>query len=549
MRMGESTRCARVLVEELITRGVTEVVLAPGSRSAPLAYEVLEADRIGLLRLHVRVDERTAGFLALGLAKRSGAPVAVITTSGTATANLHPAVLEAWHSAIPLVVITASRPRAVIHAGANQTTDQEQLFGRHVRGYAGIGDRDGHPWSWRFELARLLVAATGSRGTTPGPVQLNVEIGEEVAPAGDEEPLGLAALDIADRSPSAEPFALGAGPQTVVVAGDAPPAVGRSWAARAASAAIPLLAEPSSNARRGPAALGTGRLLAASTLADAIERVVVVGHPTLSRPINRLLARRDVELIVVSDRPEWIDPGLAVSRVVDAVTFPEGDPEWLATWTRADALLRTRLEAMLADASVVTGPVLAAALWASLDGGDTLFVGSSNPIRDLDLAPISAAPPDVYANRGLAGIDGSVSTATGIALATGRPTHALLGDVTTVHDLTGLVIGPDEPHPDLRIVVASDDGGSIFATLEHGEPARQRSFERLFGTPHRVDFSALAAATGVRYRRVEDTGELAQALAEPPVGVELTEVVVDRAGRRRLHLGIAALVTELEATL
>ncbi len=231
--MGESTHCARVLVEELITRGVTEVVLAPGSRSAPLAYEVLEADRIGLLRLHVRVDERTAGFLALGLAKQSGAPVAVITTSGTATANLHPAVLEAWHSRVPLVVLTASRPRAVIHAGANQTTDQEHLFGRHVRGYAGIGDRDGHPWSWRFELARLLVAATGARGTAPGPVQLNVEFGEELAPSGNEDPITLGALDIADRSPAGEPFALTEGPQTVIVAGDAGPAIGRDLAGRA----------------------------------------------------------------------------------------------------------------------------------------------------------------------------------------------------------------------------------------------------------------------------------------------------------------------------
>ncbi len=277
--------------------------------------------------------------------------------------------------------------------------------------------------------------------------------------------------------------------------------------------------------------------------------MVVVGRPTLSRPISRLLARREVDLIVVSDHPDWIDPGLAVSRVVDAVTLPVGDPQWLRTWTRADAELRAGLEALLGEQSVLTGPTLAAMLWAALDDGDTLFVGSSNPIRDLDLAPIGPEPPAVYANRGLAGIDGSVSTATGIALAVGRPTHALLGDVTTVHDLTGLVIGPDEPRPDLRIVVASDNGGSIFATLEHGEPARQGSFERLFGTPHHLDFAALSAATGVSYRRVQDTGELADALAEPPIGVELTEVVVDRRRRRQLHLAITELVTALGATL
>src|SRR4051794_27416932 len=161
--MAEATRLARVLVEGLLSAGVQDVVLAPGSRSAPLAYELLEADRIGLLRLHVRIDERTAGFLALGLAKQSGRPVAVLTTSGTAAANLHPAVLEAWYAHVPLVMITASRPRSMINTGANQTADQAQLFGRHARGYAALSDQSADPWAWRFELARLITAAAGAR--------------------------------------------------------------------------------------------------------------------------------------------------------------------------------------------------------------------------------------------------------------------------------------------------------------------------------------------------------------------------------------------------
>ncbi|MGH3337252.1 MAG: thiamine pyrophosphate-binding protein, partial [Propionibacteriaceae bacterium] len=167
--MGNATACARVIIEELISRGVRDIVLAPGARSAPLAYECFEADRIGLLRLHVRVDERTAGFLGLGLAKGYAAPAVVLTTSGTATANLHPAVLEAWHAHVPLIVITASRPRSVINTGANQSTDQDQLFGRHVRGYAGLSDEAFDHRTWRFEVARIMAAATGSRSRMPGP--------------------------------------------------------------------------------------------------------------------------------------------------------------------------------------------------------------------------------------------------------------------------------------------------------------------------------------------------------------------------------------------
>ena len=181
--MGNATACARVIIEELVTRGVRDVVLAPGSRSAPLAYECFEADRIGLLRLHVRVDERTAGFLALGLAKGSGAPVAVLTTSGTAPANLHPAVLEAWHAHVPLIVITASRPRSMINTGSNQTADQDQLFGRHVRAFAGLSDAVPDHRTWRFEMARIMAAATGLRTRTPGPAQLNVEFSEPLLPA------------------------------------------------------------------------------------------------------------------------------------------------------------------------------------------------------------------------------------------------------------------------------------------------------------------------------------------------------------------------------
>jgi 2-succinyl-5-enolpyruvyl-6-hydroxy-3-cyclohexene-1-carboxylate synthase len=544
--VGNATACARVIIEELITRGVRDVVLAPGSRSAPLAYECFEADRIGLLRLHVRVDERTAAFLALGLAKGSGAPAAVLTTSGTATANLHPAVLEAWHAHLPLIVITASRPRSLINTGSNQTADQDQLFGRHVRAYAGLSDEVLDPRTWRFEITRILAAATGLRTRMPGPVQLNVEFSEPLLPAESAWPPPAPERVITASETPSEPRPLPDGAQTVIIAGDCPPEVGGAVAKLAEQARVPLMAEPSSNARRGEAVLSTYRLLLSSALAEEIERVVVFGRPTLSRPVSRLLARDDLDLVMVSAYADWIDPGRTASLVTDAVRLPEsGDNGWFDAWHEADQTVRDRLDALLGAQPYFTGPALAAALWTALGADDVLFAGSSSPIRDLDLASITAAPPLVYANRGLSGIDGNVSTATGVALALERPTHALLGDLTALHDATGLVIGPSEPRPDLRLVVANDDGGSLFATLEQGEPAHMGAFERLFGTPHGLQFEALAAAARIGYRRVEAAAELAQVIAEPPVGVELVEAVIDRAHRRTLDREIIALAAML----
>jgi 2-succinyl-5-enolpyruvyl-6-hydroxy-3-cyclohexene-1-carboxylate synthase len=543
--VGNATACARVIIEEMIARGVRDVVLAPGSRSAPLAYECFEADRIGLLRLHVRVDERTAAFLALGLAKGSGAPAAVLTTSGTATANLHPAVLEAWHAHVPLIVITASRPRALVNTGSNQTADQDQLFGRHVRAYAGLSDEVLDHRTWRFEMTRIMTAATGLRSRMPGPVQLNVEFSEPLLPAESAWPPPAPELVITASQNPAEPRALPDGAQTLIIAGDCPPETGAAIAELAEQVQVPLMAEPSSNARRGEAALSTYRLLLSSTLAEEIERVVVFGRPTLSRPVSRLLARDDLELVVVSAYADWIDPGRAASLVTDAVRLPLGDRDWFEVWRNADRTVRERLDALLGTQPYFTGPALAATVWSSLGADDVLFAGSSSPVRDLDLAPIKPASPLVYANRGLSGIDGNVSTAAGIALALDRPTHALLGDLTTLHDATGLIIGSSEPRPDLRLVVANDDGGSLFAILEQGEPAHMGAFERLFGTPQGVHFEALAAAAGIGYRQAETADELAEILAEPPAGVALVEAVIDRARRRTLDREITALAATL----
>jgi 2-succinyl-5-enolpyruvyl-6-hydroxy-3-cyclohexene-1-carboxylate synthase len=538
--MGDSSRCAQLVVTELLGAGVQEVVLSPGSRSAPLAYELLEADKIGLLRLHVRIDERTAGFLALGLAKASERPVAVVTTSGTAAANLHPAVLEAFHSHIPLVAMTADRPRAARYAGGNQTTDQAGLFARHVRAETQIDDTPSTPRSWRFELGRVLTAATGARSGTPGPVHVNLSFSEPLVPGVETAPI-QPELRVTPRDGRADPVVLPAGPQTLVVAGAMTPSGGAAARAFAEQAELPLLAEPVSNARGGPSALATGRLLLRTGLGEEIERVVMFGHPTLARPVMRLLGREDVELVVVTSTAEWIDPGTNARLVADAVSLEPTRDGWRERWSEADVAMSERLAEVLDGLAYLSGPVVAARLWSALGGADTLVVGSSSPVRDLDLAPVSAEPPTVYANRGLAGIDGTISTAIGVGLVVERPTHALVGDETFLHDTTGLIVGRHEQRPDLRILVANDNGGAIFATLEHGHPIQSGAYERIFGTPHDVDLERLATSTGAGYRRVETGEDLADVLSEPPLGIEVVEAVIDRRLRRVLDNEIGSL--------
>ncbi|HYI57510.1 MAG TPA: 2-succinyl-5-enolpyruvyl-6-hydroxy-3-cyclohexene-1-carboxylic-acid synthase [Microlunatus sp.] len=538
--MGEASRCAQLVVTELLGAGVQEVVLSPGSRSAPLAYELFEADKIGLLRLHVRIDERTAGFLALGLAKASERPVAVLTTSGTASANLHPAILEAHHSRIPLVALTADRPRAVRHAGGNQTTDQAGLFARHVRAETQIDDTPATPRSWRFELARVLTAATGARSGTPGPVHINLSFSEPLVPGVETAPI-QPELRVVPRQPRPDPVELPVGPQTLVVAGAMSPTEGAAARAFAEQADLPLLAEPVSNARGGPNALTTGRLLLRTGLGEEIERVVMFGHPTLARPVLRLLAREEIELVIVTATADWFDPGTNAQLVADAVSLAPAADGWRLRWSEADEAMTDRLAEVLDGLAYLSGPVVAARLWSALGSADTLVVGSSTPVRDLDLAPVGPHPPAVYANRGLAGIDGTLSTAIGVGLVVERPTHVLVGDETFLHDVTGLMVGRHEQRPDLRIVVANDNGGSIFATLEHGHPTQSGAYERIFGTPHDVDLERLATSVGATHRRVETGEALSEVLAEPPLGIEVVEAVIDRRLRRTLDSEIGSL--------
>ncbi|GAB3885565.1 2-succinyl-5-enolpyruvyl-6-hydroxy-3-cyclohexene-1-carboxylic-acid synthase [Terrabacter terrigena] len=563
------------LVQSLWLGGVRDVVLAPGSRSAPLALTLHAADRAGDLRLHVRVDERSAAFLALGLATGSRRPVAVVTTSGTAVGNLLPAVMEAHHTGRRLVVVSADRPDRLRGTGANQTTEQAGIFGV----FADCDDLTASDSGYELDA---VVAQACSR---QGPSQLNVQLDGDLLPADPDpttwwrhpaptppQPANSAVAQLRAESGSgsvpqramahvASPDAnveasvsvpddgevLPLGPRTVVVAGDD---AGPAARLLAEAANWPMLAEPTSGSRIGRQALRTGRLLLTTDLRTQVERVVVVGHPTLSRPVTTLISDPALEVLAVRGRDGVAtDPG-RVARVLDVVPRAEGpdDAVWFAAWRDADARLSAAIDAGLSAAQgdpqrapgldAGLSPLSVAAVVASAVEADTsLVVGSSNAVRDLDVMGAPWPPLQhrfVVGNRGLAGIDGMVSTAIGIAL--GRPraarTIAYLGDLTFLHDSNGLLVGSGQPRPDLTFVVLSDDGGAIFSTLEQGDPRYSDAFEHVFATPHGTDLAALCAAHHTAYERVDDLARLAQALDESPTGIRVLEVPVSRAGRR-----------------
>jgi 2-succinyl-5-enolpyruvyl-6-hydroxy-3-cyclohexene-1-carboxylate synthase len=539
-----STELARSVVAALVESGVSEVVLAPGSRNAPLSFAVHDASSAGLLRLHTRVDERSAGFLALGLT-RVGTRAAVVCTSGTAVANLHPAVLEAAHSGLPLVAVTADRPARLRGTGANQTTDQVGIFGPLV----GTVDVSASS-SFGPEAAAVVALSDPS-----GPSHLNVQLDDPLVPLADGSGWAitprLRAPAMGEKRQAGGPDShrlvpngIPRGPRTVVVAGDdaGPPA--RVLAERAN---WPLLAEPTSGSRTGENALRCYRLLLDGPLGQRVERVVVLGHPTLSRPVTRLLGRDDVEVWSRPPAGAWADRPFRVDVTFDQLEVAEpDDPAWFDEWRAADREVAARLDGLLEEEEGITPHEVAGAVSRAVPPGGLLYVGASSPIRDLDLMVPRYAVGDrrkILANRGLSGIDGTISSAIGAVLGRPRTTRALalMGDVTFLHDANGLVLGPDEPVPDLTIVVVNDDGGSIFATLEQGADEYADRYDRLFGTPHGVDLASLCAATRTPHWKVASLPELEQAIANPNGGIEVIEVPVRRDNRRALESRIRGL--------
>ncbi|WP_084963429.1 2-succinyl-5-enolpyruvyl-6-hydroxy-3-cyclohexene-1-carboxylic-acid synthase [Thermoactinospora rubra] len=537
--MNPATALAAVLVDELARCGLTDVVLSPGSRSAPLALAVHAESR---LRLHVRIDERSASFLALGLARRSGRPVALICSSGTAAANFHPAVVEAGESGVPLLVLTADRPPELRDTGANQTIDQLKLYGSAVRWFAEVGapeERPGQVAYWRSLACRAWHRALGP--ADPGPVHLNLAFREPLIPDGDTtwcEPLA----GDADGGPwvrartAPPPVALHLPPtrRGVLVIGDGAANV-RRYIAAAGMAGWPVLSEPHGGGRYGDHAVSTYHfLLGLPEFAETHrpEVVVTLGRPGLSRPLLSWLKRAEEHIVVAGDPSRWPDPTRSATQVAQAVEIPvaAGDDAWLAAWRRADQAVRGAVDEVL-DASGLSEPRLARDLVEALPNNSLLLAASSMPIRDLDQAMRPRRGVRILANRGASGIDGLVSTAMGAALAHNGPAYALLGDLSFLHDHNGLILGPREPRPNLCLVVVNNDGGGIFSLLP--QAALRDPFERVFGTPHGVDLAYLAAATGTPYTLLGDISELPKALRGE--GVRIVEARTERESNALLH--------------
>ena len=573
-----STAQARVLVDEMVRHGITDAVLCPGSRSAPLALALAAAERAGRIALHVRIDERGAGFTALGLALGSKRPVPVVVTSGTAVANLHPAMVEAAHSGVPVLALTANRPPELRGTGANQTIDQVGLFGPHARAVVELGAA-GDPVTehrhWRSAIGRAILTATAA--ADPGPVQVDIAFREPLVPGeGDEEFVlgggpggydddevdpGDGSRGLPEGRPGGRPWVQRAGagvdsaPAASAVAVDLtrPTLVVSGVGAAPVSGlvGVPTVAEPGA-----PVPLHPVHPLAIPSLRP--EQVVVTGRPTLHRSVTRLLADPEVDLVILDAGPRSPNPTGSAAELADSVLTGWGvERSWTETTARADAHARAAVDRLLdehLDAGAPTGLHVARAVACGVRAGDNLVVGASNAVRDLSF--VGPIDPDVsvYANRGASGIDGTVSTAIGVALSAPGRTVALLGDLTFLHDISGLLLGPRERHPsDLLIVVADDDGGGIFSLLEQGDPRLAADFERVFGTPHGANLGALCAGAGVPFTDTDPAG-LEAILAQPsvpvahhdivPEGLRVVRVGTDRQGLRELHAALRSQAVE-----
>jgi 2-succinyl-5-enolpyruvyl-6-hydroxy-3-cyclohexene-1-carboxylate synthase len=564
-------RFALTLVDELARGGVTDACLAPGSRSALLALALAEHPGV---RVHVHLDERSAAFFALGAARRSGRPVVVACTSGTAAANLHPAVLEAHHARVPLLVLTADRPPELRDTGANQTVDQLRLYGGAVRWFCEAGLPADGPGAGRYWRALAARAASAATGPPAGPVHLNLAFAEPLVPAqlGGEPAPGRAdgapwtASTAAPRTPAAAEVdavaaRVRAAPRGLLVVGWGAALSCAAADAFALASGWPVLADPLSGLRRGPHAVAAYDLLLGAPGFAAAHRpdlVVRVGAAPTSKRLTGWLDASVAQVLVDPDGA-WPDPGRAAaarlvadpSTVLGAVATalagtpgPAGGAGWLDAWRSADALARSAVDRLLDGADEPFEGRVARDLVAALPDGATLVVGSSMPVRDLDAFGPAREGLAFVANRGASGIDGFVATALGVAAGGGGPVVALCGDLTFLHDATSVLGAGRRPAP-VVFVVCDNDGGGIFSFLPQAE-LPEPLFELLFGTPHGLDLGALAAAAGLACHRVGRAADLAPALDAALASGRTTVLLVpsSRAANVARHREVASAVAE-----
>ena len=602
-----ATLLARAVVASLVEAGVKRVVISPGSRNAPLTYALADAAQAGYLQLRVVVDERSAAFVALGASRSDwlheglARPAVAVMTSGSAVANAHPAVVEADAAGVPLIILSADRPHALVNTGASQTTVQTGIFGAATRYQADLGDTNASD-AVANQVRRAVAAASGRLSLDPGPVHLNVRLAPPLAPAApwqvphlepkthwlrarkplEEQLNGVTASQVGCRL-GLDPARCG-----VIVVGDNDDAELAHFAAALAHAwGWPLLAEPTSLVRTNANAVAAYSALLAggdgsasgdgAQLSQEIEQLLVVGHPTLTRPIGALLAREDIYQVVLTNRARWSDvsgqaayvttleralsrniPGGGAGTEAGADADAGGDasasadagagagvdknapsPLWLQRWLQAG-------QQQLNATSVTKAAQMALTTWQAtsqyeshsqstaihsdgLESSVTLMAASSMTIRYLDARlpagkQLKKMPGPVVANRGLAGIDGTISTAVGLAWASGQPVRVIIGDLAAAHDLTGLVKAVTETEVDLQIIVLDDHGGKIFSGLEYGASELSNYFPRFFTTAQQVDFAQAAAAFGAHVSVIDDVDGLQSLLSKTIEGRSLVHV-------------------------
>lgn len=603
-----ATLLARAVVASLVEAGVKRVVISPGSRNAPLTYALADAAQAGYLQLRVVVDERSAAFVALGASRSDwlheglARPAVAVMTSGSAVANAHPAVVEADAAGVPLIILSADRPHALVNTGASQTTVQTGIFGAATRYQADLGDTNASG-AVANQVRRAVAAASGRLSLDPGPVHLNVRLAPPLAPAAPWQVPHLEPKThwLRARKPLEEQLngvtvsqvgcRLGLDParRGVIVVGDNDDAELAHYAAALAHAwGWPLLAEPTSLVRTNANAVAAYSALLAggdgsasgdgAQLSQEIEQLLVVGHPTLTRPIGALLAREDIYQVVLTNRARWSDvsgqaayvttleqalsslniPGGGAGREAGADADAGGDasasaaagagagvgknapsPLWLQRWLQAG-------QQQLNATSVTKAAQMALTTWQAtsqyeshsqstaihsdgLESSVTLMAASSMTIRYLDARlpagkQLKKMPGPVVANRGLAGIDGTISTAVGLAWASGQPVRVIIGDLAAAHDLTGLVKAVTETEVDLQVIVLDDHGGKIFSGLEYGASELSNYFLRFFTTAQQVDFAQAAAAFGAHVSVIDDVDGLQSLLSKTIEGRSLVHV-------------------------
>jgi 2-succinyl-5-enolpyruvyl-6-hydroxy-3-cyclohexene-1-carboxylate synthase len=573
MTSGPDVQAALVatFVDEWVRAGVTDAVVAPGSRSTPV-LDALAVD--GRIRLHVVVDERSAGFVALGLGLATGRPAPIVTTSGTAAVELHPAVVEAHQAGVPLLAVTADRPAELHDVGAPQTVDQVGLYGAAPRWAVTIGVADdAGSSSWR-SLASRSVADTMWHQSGPGPVHVNLELREPLlgrpgtlpAGRGDGAPWHLVGGGVGG-APSDATVALlsgAAGSRGLIVTGEGapPPAI---VLALASTLGWPVMADARSGCRvPHPLVVGAADSLlrVPSIAALRPDLVLRLGRPWASKVMAQWLAALGggVIQILVDPTGSWADPERQVAVVercdpgvlCEAVLHRAGgvaDPiptRWAGIWHDAEAAAQAAIDRQLGSEPAVTEAAVARAVVGALPAGATLMVSSSMPVRDVEWWGAARTGLRVLANRGANGIDGVVSTAIGVAIGAGSPTTALVGDLAFLYD-AGALLGVTDRDISLTLVVVDNRGGGIFSFLPQATGLPPERFERLWGTPHAIDIVALAAAYGVSARQVHTIEDLRRPCEAAAPGVEVVVVTTERqanvAAHERLQRAVAAAVS------